>query len=149
MPPDTTMIVCALVRREGRLLLVEEMEAGDPDPTWMLPGGRLEPGETLTEGLRRELAEETGLRLAEHPVIAFAVDVLRPEGRYSAITFDCDGTESVDPNDPDGLVQSAAWIATDEALRRLASVDWYDRRPLQRFLAGVAEAGTVYVVERA
>ena len=148
MPPETTMIVCALVRRAGRLLLVEEMEAGDPGPTWMLPGGRLEPGETLTEGLERELAEETGLRLAEHPVIAFAVDIVRPEGRYSAITFDCDGTGSVEPNDPDGLVQSAAWLATDEALRRLAGVDWYDCRPLQRFLSGAAGAGTVYVADR-
>ena len=28
---------------------------------WSLPGGRLEPGETLAAGVLRELAEETGL----------------------------------------------------------------------------------------
>ena len=147
MPPETTMIVCALILRDGRLLLVEEMEAGDPGPTWMLPGGRLEPGETLTEGLRRELAEETGLQLADHPVIAFAVDMVRPDGRYSAITFECDATGSVEPNDPDGLVLSAEWLATDEALWRLALVDWYDCRPLQRFLSGEARPGAVYVAD--
>jgi ADP-ribose pyrophosphatase YjhB (NUDIX family) len=143
------MIVCALVRREGRLLLVEEMEAGDPGPTWMLPGGRLEPGETLTEGLRRELAEETGLRLAENPAIAFAIDIVRADGRYSAITFDCRATGSVDPGDPDGLVLSAEWVETDEALRRLACVGWYDCRPLERFLSGEAPPGTAYVADRA
>ena len=147
MPPETTMIVCALIRRDGRLLLVEEMEAADPGPTWMLPGGRLEPGETLTDGLRRELAEETGLQLADHAVIAFAVDMVRSDGRYSAITFDCDGAGSVEPNDPDGLVLSAEWLDTDEALRRLALVDWYDCRPLKRFLSGEAGPGSVYVAD--
>ena len=148
MSAGTTLIVCALIRREGRLLLVEEMEAGDSGPTWMLPGGRLEPGETLTEGLRRELAEETGLQLAESPTIAFVIEIVGAEGAYSAITFDCDAEGSVGPNDPDGLVLSAAWLETDEALRRLASVGWYDCLPLARFLSGEAPAGTVYVADR-
>ena len=52
--------------------------------------------------------------------------MVRPDGRYSAITFNCDGAGSVEPNDPDGLVLSAAWLDIDEALRRLALVDWYD-----------------------
>ena len=130
------------------MLLVEEMEPGDPAATWMLPGGRLEPEETLTEGFRRELVEETGLRLAEHPAIAFAVDIVRADGRYSAITFDCDAEGAVAPDDPDGLVLSAEWLETDEALRRLARITWYDCLPLERFLSGDAPPGTVYVADR-
>ncbi|MEU1723929.1 NUDIX hydrolase [Nonomuraea sp. NPDC005692] len=30
---------------------------------WSLPGGRLEPGETDADGVRREVMEETGLRV--------------------------------------------------------------------------------------
>lgn len=45
-----------------RLLLVQR---GRPPGAglWSLPGGRLEPGESDEAGLRRELLEETGLRV--------------------------------------------------------------------------------------
>jgi 8-oxo-dGTP diphosphatase len=146
--PTTQLIVSALVRRDGQMLLVEEMEPGDPGPTWMLPGGKVEPSETLIQALRRELAEETGMRLGGSPVIAFAIDITAPEGQYSAITFDCEADGSLAPDDPDGLVLSAAWLSTDEAVARLACVTWYDCVPLERFLSGEAPAGATYVADR-
>jgi 8-oxo-dGTP diphosphatase len=44
----------------GRLLLIKR---GHPPGAglWSLPGGRVEPGETDTEALKREMREETGL----------------------------------------------------------------------------------------
>ena len=36
---------------------------------WSLPGGTLEVGETLTAGIRREVAEETGLTIDVGPIV--------------------------------------------------------------------------------
>lgn len=53
--------VGAVVVRDGRLLVVRR--GREPlRGLWSVPGGRLEFGETLAEGVRRELAEETGLQ---------------------------------------------------------------------------------------
>lgn len=58
--PPPEVAVGAVVVRDGRLLLVRRGR-GVAAGAWSLPGGRVEPGETLAEAVRRELREETGL----------------------------------------------------------------------------------------
>jgi len=50
-----------VTNEEGAVLLQRRSDFG----TWGLPGGALEPGETLEETARRELYEETGLHAAQ------------------------------------------------------------------------------------
>ncbi|HUQ04367.1 MAG TPA: NUDIX hydrolase [Kofleriaceae bacterium] len=52
----------------GRVLVVER---GKPpaEGMWSVPGGRVEPGETLAEGVAREVREETGLDVEVGPLI--------------------------------------------------------------------------------
>lgn len=49
--------------KDGRILLVKHKpeRGGYWLGKWICPGGSLEPGETLEEGARREVKEETGL----------------------------------------------------------------------------------------
>ena len=58
-----TRCVGAIVRdNSGALLLV--LRANEPSAgLWSLPGGRIEPGETDHEAVRREMREETGLEV--------------------------------------------------------------------------------------
>lgn len=67
------MIVCATIVNEDKVLLVRHADARKPDyGEWLLPAGRVEPGESFEEALKREIMEETGLsikivrKLTEH-----------------------------------------------------------------------------------
>jgi ADP-ribose pyrophosphatase YjhB (NUDIX family) len=59
------VFVSMAVRREDAILLVQESKP-DVRGRWSLPGGHLEPGESLADGACREVREETGL-IIERP----------------------------------------------------------------------------------
>ena len=77
---DFGIRVGTVVEREGALLLVRH-EKPDRDPYWVLPGGRLEPGETIPECAERELFEETGLE-GRFVDVLYVSDFLQ-EGRHT------------------------------------------------------------------
>nr|WP_227467021.1 NUDIX domain-containing protein [Nocardioides lijunqiniae] len=56
------MVAAGVLVRNGRHVLLQKR--GD-DGSWGLPGGALNPGETLEQAARRELLEETGLVAGE------------------------------------------------------------------------------------
>lgn len=56
-----TVGVRVLLVKDGRFLLVRPSYQA----TWTLPGGGLEPRETLEQAARREIAEETGAQAGE------------------------------------------------------------------------------------
>lgn len=60
--------VGGVVISQGRVLLVRR---GAPplQGEWSIPGGMLETGETIMEGVRRELAEETGVEVRVNGLI--------------------------------------------------------------------------------
>lgn len=66
----------AVVFHEEQLLLVTH--GAD---YWYTPGGRLEPGETLPECVRREVYEETGLRVRVGDLLAVS-EVLDVDGDH-------------------------------------------------------------------
>ncbi|HXZ11015.1 MAG TPA: NUDIX hydrolase [Candidatus Sulfotelmatobacter sp.] len=61
-PARPVVGVGGVVIAEGRVLLIRRGSA-PLEGQWSIPGGMLEVGETIAEGVQRELAEETGLEV--------------------------------------------------------------------------------------
>jgi len=57
-PIPTWYFAMAVVRLGPRFLLCQERKYGS---TWSIPGGRVEPGETLVQACLREVLEETAV----------------------------------------------------------------------------------------
>lgn len=51
-------VVAGLIVRDGALLLARRYDNSDQPGLWELPGGKVEPGETQPQALRRELFKE-------------------------------------------------------------------------------------------
>lgn len=60
--------VGVLIQPDGRFLLTSRPPGKVYEGYWEFPGGKLEPGESVEQALRRELQEEIGLTIgAVHP----------------------------------------------------------------------------------
>ena len=66
--------VGVLVDPAGRFLLTSRPEGKVYAGYWEFPGGKLEPGESVEDALRRELHEELGITIG--PVHAWKVDMM-------------------------------------------------------------------------
>jgi 8-oxo-dGTP diphosphatase len=118
---DFGVRVAAVVEQEGALLLVRHQKP-DSDPYWVLPGGRLEPGETIPECAGRELTEETGLTAGFSGVL-YVSEFLR-EGRHTIdvvarMSLQGDGEANLgsDPEVAPGTeptLREVRWVSVDE-----------------------------------
>ena len=118
---DFGVRVAAVVERGGLLLLVRHQKPGR-DPYWVLPGGRLEPGETIPECAAREVLEETGLSAAFSGVL-YVGEFLR-EGRHTVdVTVrmipqnDAEASLGADPEvapDAEPTLSELRWVGTGE-----------------------------------
>ncbi len=63
-PSDATLVVVAVVRHGGKILVQRRKAPGPLRGTWEFPGGKPEGTETDEHALRRELREERGLDIA-------------------------------------------------------------------------------------
>lgn len=60
---SVTNRVRAIIIKDKRLLLVKHKSPeGKPHDTWVLPGGKVDEGELITDAIVRELLEETGIK---------------------------------------------------------------------------------------
>jgi 8-oxo-dGTP diphosphatase len=61
----TQVAVGVLIRPDGHFLLTSRPAGKVYEGYWEFPGGKLEPGETVSEALKRELREELGIEIVD------------------------------------------------------------------------------------
>ena len=115
--PDRPILgVGALILDGDNILLVER--GREPlQGMWSLPGGVLETGETLAEGIHREVLEETGLTIEIIGVLEIFERILRDDqGRaeyhYVLIDYVCRATGGTLHASDD--VSQAEWVPRAE-----------------------------------
>lgn len=74
--PFTLLVVAALIQ-EGDRVLLDLRHQGPLAGHWEFPGGKVEPGETEKQALRRELIEELGVEASVGDEVARSTDVSR------------------------------------------------------------------------
>ena len=137
-----TIIVAAgavVLDEGGRVLLVKHRpeRGGYWAGKWICPGGRLKLGETLAEGARREIHEETHLEICIHRMIPPFERIVTDGERtvlhvvYIDFLAGCSSTSVIPADD----VGEARWVNVS-ALPDMAGELHEDTRTLLR-LAGV------------
>jgi 8-oxo-dGTP diphosphatase len=72
-PKHSVSVAAVITDDQGRALLIQRRDNG----RWEPPGGVLEPGETIEDGLRREVREETGLDIEPGPLTGVYKNMVR------------------------------------------------------------------------
>ena len=117
--PRPEVAVGAVVVDRGRLLLVRRGR-GPAVGSWSVPGGRVEPGETLVRAVEREVAEETALEVTCGPFVGW-VERIGPDHHYLIMDFLATPTGRTDVVAGDDA-DAVAWVD----LGRVPEVDLVD-----------------------
>ncbi|MCI0713088.1 MAG: NUDIX domain-containing protein [Chloroflexi bacterium] len=149
----TLLIVGAILKEDGRILLVQQQWEQDPHPYWTIPGGRVEHGEFYAEALVREVYEETGLMVEKIGGLVYTNHILASDhdGQSIIHVYRVDSwIGDVIPNDPDGFILSARFVPIPEAIRLIADSQFYApmRDPVVAYLRGEVPFGTAWQYRR-
>jgi len=74
---------------EGKILILKRSEEkyGKTNGSWDIPGGRIDPGSELIVNLKREIEEETKLKIVSEPRLIAAQDIMPPERHIVRLTY--------------------------------------------------------------
>ncbi|HEV8247084.1 MAG TPA: (deoxy)nucleoside triphosphate pyrophosphohydrolase [Polyangiaceae bacterium] len=83
MRGDTIRVAAAVIEHDGRYLITQRRASAVLPLLWEFPGGRVEPGETDSDALKREVQHRLGVEIepgelisyVNHPYERYAVDL--------------------------------------------------------------------------
>ncbi len=118
-------VVAAIIRKEGKIFATQR-GYGEWKDWWEFPGGKMEPGETPEEALKREIREELSTEIRVDELLC-TVEYDYPKFHLTLHCYLCSQvTEALHLNEH----EAARWLANDE----LDSVKWLpaDREVIEK-----------------
>lgn len=111
------LVVSVIVRRKDKFLLVKETLENGKD-YWIIPGGKVEFGETIEDAARREIEEETGIKAKKLTFLSYYEAITTKHNYHSVIFFFETRTNKVKlEDDIEGKVIEAKWFTKSQALK--------------------------------
>ena len=107
------IIVGGVIERDGKYLLVQEAQEKCRGK-WNTPAGHLDPNETIFEGAKREIREESGYEV-ELTGLANIGNRVLPDNEFVGIIFSAKITGGELKLDPSEILD-AKWFTYDEIL---------------------------------
>ncbi|MFW9778388.1 MAG: NUDIX domain-containing protein [Candidatus Heimdallarchaeota archaeon] len=108
--------VGGVVMHDGNVLLVK-LTYGPAQGKWLIPGGMVDPGETLGEAVKREIEEETGMDVEPVGILSVRSMVRTGDGLTDLYCiFLCELVDTLDrpPHANDGVeITEVAWFPLD------------------------------------
>lgn len=85
-------VKCFLRNPNNKYLLLKRslVKYGEVKNNWDIPGGRIIPGTSLKENLRREVLEETKLQMNGNLKLIYSQDIIRPNKHIVRLTYTAD-----------------------------------------------------------
>ena len=124
-----------LQNKEGKFLLLQRNLEKYPDvkqnDSLDIVGGRINPGTSLLENLKREVFEETKLELTDEPKLLAAQDILRPDKHVVRLTYiaQIEGEPVLDEDH-----NAYKWL-TKEEIKNEPGVDQYFKEVFDKFFS--------------
>jgi 8-oxo-dGTP diphosphatase len=135
------MVGGALIRHGDGLVLVGNRRR-DRSLEWTPPGGVIDAGETLLEGLAREVCEETGLEVTGWAGLAYTVTVDAPDMGWQlrVEAWEATGVRGdIVIADPDGIVEEVRHVGATDAVPLLEASPPWVRTPVSEWLSECVE----------
>lgn len=109
----TVSAVAVVVNEEGKILLLDHFLR--PGASWALPGGFIEANEQPEAAIKREIREETTLRLENVELLG-----VRTIDRHIEILFRAEASGKPVPNSAE--IKTAGWFSIEEMPAETAEI---------------------------